>query len=156
MFGRMASEVFTGTGMRLQQETRRRNQFQGSFEKSKDAKSKTVAACSQIWERHRVFSQIKGVAQRARTPLSGTLLPNLVHLGYRMAVRKTAIALRKDKVSLRGRRRWWSLFGLGIPCVLSSSESIRIHIPVPACTCLLPSSLALQMRRAITYATFRL
>jgi hypothetical protein len=67
MFGRMASEVFTGTGMRLQQETRRRDQFQGSFEKSKDAKSKTVAACSQIWERHRV-SQIKGVAQRARRP----------------------------------------------------------------------------------------
>jgi hypothetical protein len=31
-----------------------------------------------------VFSQIKGVAQRARTPLSGTLLPNLLHLLRRL------------------------------------------------------------------------
>jgi hypothetical protein len=65
-----------------------------------------MSACSQIVERHRVFSQIKGVAQRARTPLSGKLMPNLLHLGYRpMAVRKTATALRKDTVSLRSRRR---------------------------------------------------
>jgi hypothetical protein len=42
-----------------------------------------MSACSQIVERHRVFSQIKGVAQRARTPLSGKLMPNLLHLGYR-------------------------------------------------------------------------
>jgi hypothetical protein len=47
-------------------------------------------------------------------------------------------ALRKDTVSLRSRRKWWSLFGIGILCVLSSSESIRIGIPVPACTCLCP------------------
>jgi hypothetical protein len=60
----------------------------------------------------------------------------LVASGLPMAVRKTATALRKDTVSLRGRRKWWSLFGLGILCVLSSSESIRIRIPVSACTCL--------------------
>jgi hypothetical protein len=38
-------------------------------------------------------------------------------------------------------------------CVLNSSESIRIGIPVPGCTCLLPSSLALQMRGAMTYVS---
>ena len=76
--------------------------------------------------------------------------------GLPMTVRKTATALRKDTVFSPGRRTWWSLFGLGILCLRSSSESISIGIPVPACTCLLPSSLVLQMHRAITHATFRL
>jgi hypothetical protein len=62
----------------------------------------------------------------------------LVASGSPISVRKTATASRKDTVSLRGQPKWWSLFGLGILCILSSSESIRIRIPVPSCTCLLP------------------
>jgi hypothetical protein len=70
-------------------------------EKSKDVKSKPVAAWSQIAERHRVYSQFEGVAQPTRTPLSGTMMPNLLRLGSPMVVRKTATAFRKDTVSLR-------------------------------------------------------
>jgi hypothetical protein len=72
------------------------HQFQRSFEeKSKDVKSKPVAACSQIVERNRVLSQVKGFAQPARTPLSGTMMPNSLHLGLPMVVRKTGFESRR-------------------------------------------------------------
>jgi hypothetical protein len=70
------NDVCTRTGMTAtsscsKETTRRTPVSERNFEEtSKDAKSKLVAAGSQIAKRHRVFSQFKGVAQRAGTPPS--------------------------------------------------------------------------------------